>query len=67
MFVFDRMGVGKQTLEMKVIEEISYLNEAIREKKGKTFDPSVSEIVILLRILFLSPLFRVFKVWKPQL
>ena len=56
------MGVGKQTLEMKVIEEISYLNEAIREKKGKTFDPSVSEIVILLRILFLSPLFRVFKV-----
>ena len=36
-----RFGMGKQSLENKVIEESSYLTDEIRQKNGEPFDVSV--------------------------
>jgi len=42
IYLIFRMGVGKHTLENKIIEEVSYLIDAMREENGKAFDVNVS-------------------------
>ena len=37
-----RFGAGKLSLESKIIEEVSYFNDAVRNENGKAFDIKVS-------------------------
>ncbi|XP_044150207.1 cytochrome P450 2F2-like [Bufo gargarizans] len=35
------LGMGKRTLELRVLEETKYLNQAVSETEGKPFNPSM--------------------------
>ena len=45
---FFRFGVGKQSLESKITQEVSCFIDAIREEDGKAFDINVSLSVMIL-------------------
>ena len=44
--------MGKQSLENKIIEEISYLIEEIRQKNGEAFNASASNVRLLIINVF---------------
>ena len=39
--------MGRQSVESKIVEEVSCLNDAVREKEGKPFDIKVSRSTYL--------------------
>jgi len=40
--LFHRFGLGKRSMEDKVLEEADYLNEELRKQNGKPFFMAVS-------------------------
>jgi len=40
--LFHRFGVGKRSMEDKILEEADYLNEELRKQNGKPIDIAVS-------------------------
>jgi len=40
--LFHRFGMGKRSMEDKILEEADYLNEELQKQNGKPFDIAVS-------------------------
>ena len=43
----NRFGVGKRSMESKIIEEVAFLLEAVRKKEEKPFDIQVNNKFLL--------------------
>ena len=48
VYQFYRFGVGKKQMENTCLEELSYVNEEIRNNCGKPYDVSVRVRIILV-------------------